>query len=75
MLTTIATVLISLVCGYLVLLELGHRGRQFFAYMANKASQSMVMQNMRARAAETLQPNAPVERPSHTNQPRHTRPN
>jgi hypothetical protein len=56
MLTTIALVLVCIVCGYLILTELyGYLGL-LFGYLAGKAMNSQMVQGARQRAAQAIRP-------------------
>jgi hypothetical protein len=56
MLTTIAMLLVSIVCGYFILIEVRHQTGKLLGYVAEKVSQSMVVQNARQRAASAIKP-------------------
>lgn len=56
MLTTIATVLVSIVCAWWILLELKFRAAQTKTYFSNKLSESLMVNAARERAANALRP-------------------
>jgi len=69
MLTTIATILVIAVFGYIVLSTLYHWAGNLLVYTAHKVANSETVQNVRSRAAESLRPD-----PNNNGVPQHSQP-